>query len=118
MSFAMKNMKFSKSDKPLSTDELMVQGGPEYPYGLRITLTPEVLKRLDLVKLPEVGQMMGLHAVVEVVGVNADRAANGGRDLRVELQITDLCLEAKSESAKIEQGDDDSTLLGSASKGY
>jgi hypothetical protein len=92
MEYAMKSMKTSKAEKPASTEELLTQaGGPDYPYGLRITLAPEILRKLDLPKLPEVGQMMGLHAVVEVVAVSADRAQNGGRDLRVELQITDMC---------------------------
>lgn len=118
MDQAMKNMKMSKSDMPASTAEALVQGGPEYPYGLRITLTPEVLKRLDLPNMPEVGQMMGLHAVVEVVGVQADRAQNGGRDLRVDLQITDMILQDKSNDsqnmmAEEKEEDEDETILGS-----
>lgn len=117
MEQAMKNMKMSKAEQPLSTADALVQGGPEYPYGLRITLTPDVLKRLDLPKMPEVGQMLGLHAVVEVVGVNADRAQNGGRDLRVELQITDMVLQDKSNDsmnkiAEQDKEDEDDTLLG------
>lgn len=119
MDYAMKNMKVSKAEAPLSTTEALVQGGPEYPYGLRITLAPEILKKLDLPKMPEVGQMLGLHAVVEVVSVSADRAANGSRDLRVELQITDMCLKDKSndsmakvaETNEKEYGEDE-TLLG------
>lgn len=96
----MKNMKMSKEDLPANMDEAIIQGGPEYPYGLRICLSPEVIKKLDLAKLPEVGQMMGLHAVVEVVGVNIENAYNGGRDKKVELQITDMVLKDKSEDSE------------------
>lgn len=115
MDYPMKSMKVAKSEKPLSMDEALIQGAPEYPYGLRITLAPEILKKLDLAEMPEVGEMMGLHAVVEVVAVSSDRAANGSRDLRVELQITDMCLKDKSNDSmnKVAEFEKDNTLLGS-----
>ena len=114
----MKNMKVTQADVCASTDQALAGQASEYPYGLRICLTPEVMKKLDLPKLPEVGQMLGLHAVVEVVGVNIDRAYNGGRDKRVELQITDMVLQDKSNDSlnqvkESEADDEDDTLLGS-----
>jgi hypothetical protein len=99
MSHPMKNMKIEAKPADEALYGAEASGGMKYPYGLRITLGPEVLEKLDLVKLPEVGQMMGLHAVVEVVGVNLENAENGGRDKRVELQITDLCLKDRSDDS-------------------
>ena len=103
----MQDMKFSKAEKPLSTDAAMIQGGPEYPYGLRITLDPEVMKRLDMGRIPKVGETMMLHAMVEVVGVNSDRASNGSRDMSVQLQITTMELKSREE-----QEEKNKTLLG------
>lgn len=108
----MKHMKISKAEHPMSMDEVLTQGGADFPRGLRISLEPAVLEKLDLPKLPEVGQMMGLHAVVEVVEVAIENAANGSRNKRLELQITDLELKDKSEDAVPEKNDDDLTLLG------
>jgi len=119
MDYPMKSMKVQREEKPMSTDAGLMSSGPEYPYGLRITLAHEILKKMDLTKLPEVGSRMGLHAIVEVVGVNADRAMNGGKETRVELQITDMCLktEADDSMAKVkesndEEYDEDETILG------
>lgn len=117
MDYPMKSMKVVPAEKPLSTEQALVQGAEQYPYGLRITLSSEVLKKLQLSEIPEVGEMMGLHAVVEVVGVNYDGVAAGSKQLRVELQITDMCLKEKGEdhvNQVAEQDDDEvKTLLGS-----
>ena len=107
----MKNMKISKAEEPLSAAEVMYQGGPKYPYGLRLRLEPAVVEKLQLAKLPEVGQMLGLHAVVEVVGVNIENAENGGRDKVLELQITDMELQEKSKDNEYKE-DEEKTLLG------
>lgn len=113
----MKNMKISKEDQTATMDQaLYAEQGPEYPSGLRLHLDPAVLKKLDLDKLPEVGTMLGLHATVEVVGVNLDQANNGGREQRLELQITDMELQMKSNDSLAQvQGEPEKpkTLLGS-----
>jgi hypothetical protein len=106
----MKNMKISKAEHPQSMDEVLAQGGQEYAHGLRIHLEPAILAKLDLPRLPIVGQMMGLHAVVEVVEVSLENAANGTRNKSMVLQITDMELKDKSEDAPA--NDDEITLLG------
>ena len=118
MDYAMKSMKTSKADKPLGPADALYQSVPEqYPYGLRVTLAPETLKKLNLAEIPEVGEMMALHAVVEVVGVNYDGTQPGDKQLRVELQITDMCLEDKGKDPVNEVADQDpdevKTILGS-----
>lgn len=114
----MKSMKMSKADKPLGPADTLYQGVPEeYPYGLRITLSSDALRKLQLSEVPDVGQMMGLHAVVEVVGVNYDGNVPGNKQLRVELQITDMCLKEKGEDHVNEVAEQDpdeiKTILGS-----
>lgn len=108
----MKDMKVVKAEKPLTAEEALYQGKADYPYGLRITLEPEVLKKIGLDKMPKVGDMMMLHAMTEVVGVNADRGQAGGKDLRVELQITMLDLKAKNQEQEYSEDDEEKTMLG------
>lgn len=108
----MKNMKISKAEKISSMDEAFYAGSDSYSHGLKIYLEPAVVEKLDLAKLPEVGAMMGLHAVVEVVEVRLDNAANGGREKSLVLQITDMELQDKSRQAQQQDADPDKTLLG------
>lgn len=117
----LKHMTIEKSEQGLSMDEALVGAAPKYPYGLRITLEDAVLKKLGLSKLPEVGQTMGLHAMVKVVSVSDDNGPAGSSELSVSLQITDMALEEKSEDQKRdeemiekqEKQDYSSTILGS-----
>ena len=96
MDQAMKSMKFSKGESQMPEPSI-IGGGPEFPYGLKICLNQDVLKRLNLGALPIVGQTMGLHAIVEVVGVHSDpNNQTGGKNFSVELQITDMELQRKS----------------------
>lgn len=65
---------------------------PDYPYGLRISLDEESLKKLGITDLPEVGQAMTLQARVEVVSVSQYEHTEGkSRDM--SLQITDMALD-------------------------
>lgn len=94
----MKSMKFSKAERP-SEDIMYSEAGAEFPYGLKITLEPRVLEKLDLGKLPQVGQVMGLNAVVEVTEVRADKSMSGGRNKSLCLQITDMELKSRPKNA-------------------
>ena len=112
----MKNMKISKAEHvATSTDQLMANEGPEYPYGLRIRLDAEVMNKLDIGRLPEVGTMMALHAVVEVVEVSLDPNDAGTRNKSMSLQITDMELLNKGEGEPKPVGvpEQAKTLLGS-----
>jgi hypothetical protein len=82
------DMKLTPEQSPgatmLAADE---NNGPQYPYGLTITLDNAALKKLAMGQLPQVGEQMTLKALVEVVGVNK----SGGQienDRTVTLQIT------------------------------
>lgn len=73
---------------------------PEYPYGLRISLEDESLKKLDITELPEVGQAMILQAKVEVVAVTQYERKND-ESRTIELQITDMALNTDSEAKQM-----------------
>jgi len=64
---------------------------PEYPYGLRISLNKDALKALAIGEstMPQVGQRMMLHALVEVVAVSKS-AGEVEAERSVEMQITTM----------------------------
>jgi hypothetical protein len=74
---------------PSSTED----SGPQYPYGLQLSLEQEALKKLK-VALPKVGKEFTLIARVTVTSVSSYE--NVGQDARgsVGLQITEMCLES------------------------
>ena len=102
MSEAMHNMKMEIKDNEISTDRLLGHSGHEFPHGLRVNLDPRVVEKLGIDRMPVVGQIMKLHAVVEVVEVSIDRSSNGGRDKSMSLQITDMALKDRSEDSLAE----------------
>lgn len=71
---------------------------PRYPYGLCLHLDDEVVARLGLKDLPQVGKPMMLTAVVDVTSVSENEYTKegGGTEKRqsVSLQITDMALAA------------------------
>jgi hypothetical protein len=87
----MKSMKLTKSE---STDEAMPveanHDAPAYPYGLRLELNDESMKKLGLEELPEVGETMMLTAKVVVERVSQNDTKDGGKRQDMSLQITDM----------------------------
>jgi hypothetical protein len=66
--------------------------GPQYPYGLRITLTHVELEKLGLEADCDIGDMIDLRAFAEVTCVSKD-SGPAGETCRVELQIQKLAIE-------------------------
>ncbi len=67
--------------------------GPEYPYGLSITLNEETLAKLGIEELPRVGDEMRVEAMAKVTSVSM-RSDKSDEDERcVGLQITELACE-------------------------
>lgn len=64
--------------------------GPDYPYGLCLSLEKDELAKLGVEKLPEVGDEFHVYAVTKVTRVSQS-ASEGGEDSKgIELQITDM----------------------------
>lgn len=83
--------------------------GPKYPYGLKIDLEGESLKKLGLVDLPKVGTKMTLTAQVEVCSVSQYESKDGNADQRVSIQIEAMALEPVK--AAVEEKEDPSKTL-------
>ena len=64
--------------------------GPDYPWGLAITLGKEELAKLGVKGLPEVGEEFNIFGVAKVTRVSQSASESGNDSKSVELQITDL----------------------------
>lgn len=80
----MKSMKMSKSEqeKPMTVD---APSGDEYPWGLRLNLEQQSIKKLGMKELPEIGSEVMVHAKAKVVGARMSE-----NEKSLELQITDM----------------------------
>lgn len=65
---------------------------PDYPYGLRISLTERELDKLGLEEDPEIGDYIDLRAFACVTSASREQSANGPRR-RIELTIERLAIE-------------------------
>jgi hypothetical protein len=96
----MKSMKLTKTEKK----ETAIPGPmtQDYPWGLCLNLDSEVMNKLGIKELPEVGGKMTLSAIVEVVSVGAS-ASKESENRHMSLQVTDMELAA----AKKRKADDE-----------
>lgn len=62
----------------------------DYPYGLRIELDHECLEKLEISKLPGIGDKVNLSCIAEVVSVSSNAEMDGEICNRISLQITDM----------------------------
>lgn len=67
---------------------------PKYPYGLCICLNDDSLKKLGISDLPAVGGTFMVMAQVTVSSVRSSQQQDGDKERSVDLQITDMALEA------------------------
>jgi len=96
-----------ESSKPV----LSLQGeGPEYPYGLCISLDHETLEKLNFKSLPKVGEKFHLKGFAMVKSVSMNKMENGNEDKNVSMQITNLVMHT------IEDESMESALYGEADK--
>ena len=67
--------------------------GPDYPYGLCLSLDHETLKKLNLSDEAEVGDTLHLFALAKVTASHKTETEAGGKRAHIELQITHIALE-------------------------
>jgi len=89
----MSNMKLSKRDKKRMFGAPIAVGssGPDYPWGLSLTLDTAALKKLGVDELPAAGEECMIHATGKVTRVS-ESANEKKTDRGVEVQITKLAL--------------------------
>jgi hypothetical protein len=92
----MKSMELDDEDKLDTAMPIAMPDKPDYPYGLRITLTDKELAKLDLDhKDAEVGGTVHLFAMARITSVSENNTGNGDKCCRIELQIEDLGIESE-----------------------
>ena len=78
--------------KPVEREEMpgeIEKDEPRYPYGLCISLEKEDMDKLGLSNLPKVGTEVSFMAKAVVKGTSAYET-QGGKDMSMDLQITDM----------------------------
>lgn len=71
--------------------------GPEYPYGLRITLDAESLAKLGITELPPMDAEMKLTALCCVVAASQSESRGGEMRRTLDLQIEQMALAPAAE---------------------
>jgi len=66
--------------------------GAGYPYGLQLSLSNEVLKKLGIEYLPAVGSYYMVVAHACVTGISESQREGESKQKRIELQIEELAL--------------------------
>jgi hypothetical protein len=85
------NMKLSPTEsKDAVSCEPKAGDGPAYPYGLELYLNDETLKKLGYTDPPAVGTELVLHAKVVVTSMGMDQQQDGDKNVRCNMQITDM----------------------------
>lgn len=87
---AMTNMAREKKLATEGGEAVSLGEDDKYPYGLRISLDSEALKKLGLDKIPAVGVQLCIEANVKVIGVRSEEEQDGTTENNMELQITDM----------------------------
>ena len=80
-----------KLEKKEGEKETLLSDNP-YPYGLRISLDSESIKKLDIEGLPDVNSVLSFNIKTEVVSISDD-----GSYRNIGLQITDMEIVKKEE---------------------
>lgn len=99
------DMKLSKAQKkdtmPMAVS---ADSGPDYPYGLRVSLDSAALNKLGISKLPKVGAKMSLQAVGVITSVSQHESKN--HDSRsVEIQLQEIGVESAEPATEKERNE-------------
>lgn len=92
-----------RPEERMGADTPPLLSGPDYPYGLCLTLTDSELEKLDLSdEGVEIGDLLDMKIMIEVKGVHKD--ASG---CRIEAQIIAGSVENESTEDEDDEGEED-----------
>jgi hypothetical protein len=87
------SMKLDPEEQAEQTPEAKEMEAPKYPYGSCLYLDETVLEMLGIKELPPVGTKFTIQAQAVVTGTS-EREYEGGKHATLDLQLTDLGMEA------------------------
>ena len=90
------DMKLGSKQKSLLS-EMPKMDAPEYPYGLRIRLEEDQLKKMGITELPKLEKEVELIAKGYISSVSSNESEYGSHRC-VEIQITEMAFEPKKKS--------------------
>lgn len=88
------DMEMDDEDKMDTSMPIAMSSKPDYPYGLRISLSHNELKKLGLDSDCDVGDMIDMRCFGTVTSVSISDDA-GGKSCRVEIQIEKMAVESE-----------------------
>lgn len=98
----MAHMERTKAEKKeREKDYAIADSGPDYPYGLRVNLDHDGLKKVGMEDMPEVGSEVHLQAKAHVVSARSEKR-EGSEERHLEMQITHLGVHHKPDDMKSE----------------
>ena len=104
----MVSMELDDESKSDAVQPIAMADKPDFPYGLRISLTEKEIEKLDIDHASlKVGGLIHLHGFARITSVGSSEhrsKGGGGKRKNCELQIEDLSIE--SEDAENEDDDD------------
>lgn len=99
----MAHMERTKAEKKEREKAMDVQSdAPDYPYGLRIHLDHDGMKKCGIADMPEVGGEVQLHAKAHVTSARMEKREGSEDERHLELQITHLGVHHKADGMKSE----------------
>ncbi len=91
----LKSMELDDEDKQDTVTPYPMPDKPDFPYGLRISLTDKEFEKLGIdEQSAEVGGTVHLHAMARITSVNHTQNDGGDKCCRVELQIESLAIDS------------------------
>lgn len=87
------DMKHSPKEREEESEEAKAQGGPEYPWSLRITLGEDELEKLGLRENPKSGTRFKIEAEGYVCSERQESSNDYGDSRSVTFQLTSVAVE-------------------------
>ena len=110
----MVHMERTKAEKKALEEGLTSpHSGPDYPYGLRLHLDHDGLKKVGIAEMPDVGREVHIRAKAHVTAAGSEKR-EGGEERHLELQVTHLGISHKADGFK----DEDQGGSGKAGAGH
>lgn len=94
----MVDMKMDKQEKKDMNGPQVVgtsaPDGPDYPYGLEVSLEDPALKKMGVdMSMHKVGDEVVLHAKCKITRMSQSETNGGDKNRTMGLQITDMCVD-------------------------